>query len=127
MTDYGWYLRFALFGVLVGVLAELPPLVQARFPWAYRGPIAALGAARARRPYPLRQWIPGLITALGAVFLLRSFWPDWFDTHGWSPLAAAVVLLVVAMSFEAWRPDSLLQRLLRQGPRSMRMFHRRGV
>jgi hypothetical protein len=111
LIDYGWYLRFALLGVLMIALAALPPLVRARFPRFYRGPIAALGAVLARQRVPLRRRIAGLITAFVAVVLLRSLFPDWFGGPGLSTLPAAVFLLVIFMSFAFWRSDSWSRRV----------------
>jgi hypothetical protein len=106
LIDFGWYVPFALLGVLVIAVAALPPFVQARFPHAYRGPVAALGGALALQRYPLRQRIAGLITAFGAVVLLRWLLPDWFGGPRLSALAAAAFLLVIAVSFALWRSDN---------------------
>jgi hypothetical protein len=111
LIDYGWYLPFALLGVLIIALAALPTFVRARFPRFYRGPIAALGAVLEEQRFPLRRRIAGLVTAFVAVVLLRWLLPDWFGGPGLSALPAAVFLLVVFMSFALWRSDSWSRRV----------------
>ena len=86
--------------LLIGTVA-VPGFVRARFPDAYRGPIAWLGD---RLPWSARRTIStvvGLVTAVALVALLNWLFPESFGPR-LSFVPALVLMLVIQASFALW-------------------------
>jgi len=95
------YVEVVLACVLLIGVAAAPGFVSARFPTAYRGPIAWLGE---RLPWSARRTattVVGLVTAVALVALLNWLFPESFGPR-LSFVPALVLMLVIQASFAFW-------------------------
>lgn len=90
-----------LAGVLLIGVAAVPGFVRARFPNAYRGPIAWLGE---RLPWSARRTtstVVALVAAVALVAILNLLFPESFGPR-LSFVPALVLVLVIQASFALW-------------------------
>lgn len=81
--------------LLVGV-SLIPGFVRARFPTAYRGPIAWLGE---RLPWSQRRAIPTVLAVVAAVLLVALL--NWLFPESFGPRLSFVPALVLGLLIQA--------------------------